>query len=260
MLLRPSLPSLSAALLLCSATAVQAADVAAVASAVVRQDAAPTPNPAPVQPPESCPYATIYVDWPRAEPGISKEDAGWFAALASSYVGALSKAGFAVVNERSEAYWHALLRFRRSRQNPQVYIAATSILARGERDREEAFAQKDGTFEGPDLLNLVQFRRPDQNAEEMEFGGLFEVTEFSQDRIGAWAERATEHARVSLDARIERLCSRRDEELEAEERRLENIRQSLADEIQRVRKLREKQGKTLEIHTDESERTPAPRP
>jgi len=254
MLLRLSLPSLSAALVLGGATAAQAADVAAVASAVVRADAAETPAP----PPEHCPYTTIFVDWPRAEPGISREDTGWFAALASSYVAALSKAGFAVVNERSEAYWHALLRFRRSRQNPQVYIAATSILARGERDREEAFAQKDGTFEGPDLLNVVEFRRPDQSAEGMEFGGLFEVTEFSQDRIGDWAERATEHARVSLDARIERLCSRRDEELEAEERRLENIRQSLADEIQRVRKLREKQGKTLEIHTDESERAPAP--
>lgn len=254
MLLRLSLPSLSVALLLGHAAAVQAADVAAVASAVVRQDAADTPAP----PPQYCPYATIYVDWPRVEPGISKDDGGWFAALASAYVAALPKAGFAVVNERSEAYWHALLRFRRSRQNPQVYIAATSILARGERDREEAFAQKDGTFEGPDLLNVVQFRRPDQSAEEMEFGGLFEVTEFSQDRIGAWAERSTEHARDSLDRRIERLCSRRDEELEAEERRLENIRQSLADEIERVRKLREKQGKRLEIHTDESERAPAP--
>jgi hypothetical protein len=142
-----------------------------------------------------------------------------------------------------------------------VLLAATTIFARGDADRE-AFADKDGTFEGPDLLNAVQFRSPDQQGEQLEFGGIFEVTEFSQSRIGDWADRAAAHARTSLDRRIERLCSRRGDELEAEERRLEQIRQSLADEIHRVRRLREKQGKQLELHTDENERQPEapPRP
>ena len=257
MLLRLSLFSLSAAVLVGTATA-HAADLAALSTAVVRSDAAPAPPPTP--PAETCPYATIHVDWPRADAGVSSLDADAFAAIAAAYLGSLPKAGFTVVSERSEAYWHALLRFRRSRQNHAVFLAATTIFARGDPDRE-AFADKEGVFEGPPLLNAVQFRTPDQQAEQLEFGGIFDVVEFSKDRVGDWADRAATHARTSLERRIERLCSRRGEELEAEERRLEQIRQTLADEIRRVRRLRAKQGKEIELRTDETERVaPAPTP
>jgi hypothetical protein len=257
---RLSLPCLSGALLFACATALHAADLTTLSSAVVRSDAGSPPTPPKGPAPERCPYATIHVDWPRAD-GESPEDSDAFAAIAASYLAALPEAGFTIVSERSEAYWHALLRLRRSRQSPQVYVAATTIFARGDADRESAFADKNGVFEGPDLLNAVQFRAPDQQGKQLEYGGIFEVVEFSHDRIGDWADRAATHAHTNLVPRIERLCSRRGEELEAEERRLEQIRQSLTDEIRRVRKLRAKQGKEIELRTDETEGAgPAPAP
>ena len=255
---RLSLPSLWAAIVLGGATPLHAADPVTLAPAVLRPEAG-LPAPASGRSPEKCPYATIHVDWPRAESSLSPEDAAAFATIAAAYLTSLPKVGFEVSADRSEAYWHALLRFRRSRQNPTVFLAATTIFARGEADREEAFADKEGVFEGPPLLNAAQFRTPDQQAEQLEFGGIFEVVEFSRDRVGEWADRAATHARSSLARRIERLCSRRPDELEAEERRLEQIRQTLADEIRRVRHLRAKQGKEIELRTDESERE-APKP
>lgn len=255
MLLRLLLLSLSAALWLGSGAALHAADLATLSRAVVRSDVGPpTPPDA-----ERCPYATIHVDWPRAD-GESREDADAFAGIAAAYLASLAHAGFTVVSERSDAYWHALLRLRRSRQSPQVFVAATTIFARGEAGRE-ALADKNGEFEGPPLLNAVQFRTPDQQTEQLEFGGIFEVVEFSHDRISDWADRAAAHAGTNLERRIERLCSRRPGELEAEERRLEQIRQSLTDEIRRVRHVREKQGKKLRLRTDETEGAgPAPAP
>lgn len=257
---RLSLPSLSAAIVLGGATPMHAADPVTLAPAVLRPEAAGLPAPA-ADPAEKCPYATIHVDWPRAEASLPPEDAEAFAAIAAAYLASLPKVGFEISADRSEAYWHALLRFRRSRQNPAVFLAATTIFARGEADREEAFADKEGVFEGPPLLNAVQFRTPDQQPEQLEFGGIFEVVEFSRDRVGDWADRAATHAHNNLARRIERLCSRRPDELEAEERRLEQIRQTLAEEIRRVRHLRAKQGKELQLRTDETESAgPAPSP
>src|SRR5262245_11064330 len=127
MVLRLSLPWLSAALVIGSATALHAADLTAVATAVVRPEAD-----TPAAPADRCPYATIHVDWPRAEADLSSEDSADFASIAAAYLAALPPVGFTVVTDRSQAYWHALLRLRRSRQNPQVVLTASTILARGE--------------------------------------------------------------------------------------------------------------------------------
>ena len=206
--------------------------------------------------PEACPYTAIHVDWPRDESSVPREDREDFAWIARAYVDALPKLGFEVVGERSAAYWHALLRLRRSAQNPSVFLAAMSIVPRAQFE-SYAVADPSGRFEDPPLLSAVQFRNPEEEPPS-EYAAIFEVGELSRHDVGGWADRAAAYALSALEPRIERLCSGRDEELQAEEQRLEQLRQSLHDEIERVRQLREMQGKTLHLRADGSEPDPTP--
>jgi hypothetical protein len=200
--------------------------------------------------PEACPYTAIHVDWPRDESSISREDREDFAWIARAYVAALPKLGFEVVDERSAAYWHALLRLRRSAQNPSVFLAAMSIVPRAQFE-SYAVADRSGRFEDPPLLSAVQFRSPEEEAPS-EYAAVFDIGELSRHDVAGWADHAADYALSALEPRIERLCSGREEELQAEERRLEQLRQSLLDEIERVRRLRQKQDKHIELRTDET--------
>jgi hypothetical protein len=232
-----------------------AAGLLGFCSAVVAQGLAPSAGfhtlPTARRLPETCPYTAIHVDWPRNDSNLSREDRQDFDAIARAYLGALPKLGFEVVDERSAAYWHALLRLRRSAQNPGVFLAAMSIVPRAQFE-SYAVADRAGRFEDPPLLSAVQFRSPDEEVPS-EYAAIFEVSELSRHDVDGWADHAAAYALTALESRIERLCSGREEELQAEEKRLEQLRQSLSDEIERVRKLREKQGKRIELHTDEAD-------
>ena len=206
--------------------------------------------------PEACPYTAIHVDWPRDESSVSREDREDFAWIARAYVAALPKLGFEVVDERSAAYWHALLRLRRSAQNPSVFLAAMSIVPRAQFE-SYAIADRSGRFEDPPLLSAVQFRTPEDQPPS-EYAAVFDIGELSRHDVAGWADHAATYALTALEPRIEKLCSGREEELQAEERRLEQLRQSLLDEIERVRKLREKQGKRIELRAGESAVNPTP--
>ncbi|HVN39554.1 MAG TPA: hypothetical protein VMW19_15430 [Myxococcota bacterium] len=120
-----------------------------------------------------------------------------------------------------------------------------------------AVADPSGRFEDPSLLSAVQFRSPEEEP-PAEYAAVFELSELSRHDVGGWADRAAAYALSALEPRIGRPCSGRDEELRAEERRLEQLRQSLLDEIERVRQLREQQGKTLHLRADGSDPNPTP--